>query len=265
MHAPVEPWADSLKLLMMIFGVLLIAGFVAPWSAADKMIFSWSALTADGPAFMKVVPLMLVATGALALVLGLLPLATIGRGLAAALLGAAPIVYLNVGGGGVTWQAIVGLLGTLTLVSGLLIRSEYRGAMLGRLMVTVGAICVLLPVLIPVGGQVPLVGMFKMIGAAPGKGKVLAILPLIPVALAVASLLAWLPSPSSAGALVIAWIFILWAIIAAILTLVIGGNIGDVLKADLAGTLWMPLATVAWVGLTGYGIATIAGKSLEHS
>src|SRR5687768_16688244 len=105
-------------------------------------------------------------------------------------------------------MSLLSLIGLLTLIPGLLLRSEYRDSIMPRILVTIGALCVLVPLLIPSGDSIPLVNMFKGIIDAEGTGKVMAIISLLPVLLALLSLLAWLPAPASGGAYVFAWLFI---------------------------------------------------------
>ena len=166
---------------------------------------------------------------------------------------------------GFEWQVLVGFVGALTLVAGLLLRHEYRNAMLGRLLATVGALCVLLPLLIPHGGgDPPIKALFTALSDAPGKGKVMAIVALLPAALALAALFVWLPGPSSAGAKVIAWLFILIGVIAGYTALIVNGHMSDVLKISLNNALLSGWVVAAWSALLGYGLATVFGKNLEQ-
>ncbi len=261
---PIEPWAETLKTLMLVFGVLLVACFVAPWRVEPgHTIFSWTILGTSGlPASMKVLPILFAVTGVLAVVLGALPLATQVRAFAAAGIGLAPTIYSAVTPP-FAWQKLVMVIGTVTLVSGLLIRSQYTGAMLGRVMATIGAICVLLVLLIPEGGgDPPLIGAFKALGT---NYTLPALLLIVPAVLALVSLLVWLPGPGHAGAHIIAWVWIVWPVIASILGLVNGENIGAALKGSLDGFLYVPMAAMSWAALVGYGIASVAGKQLEHA
>jgi len=265
--SPVEPWGESLKTLMLVFGVLLVACFVAPWAVGEgQTVFSWTFIKNAPNAFGKLQPLLLAGTGVLAVVIGALPLAVGARGIAAALLGIAPVVYVSVGhGGAVSWQSLVVLLGALTLVPGLVLRSQYTGALLARILVTIGVICLLLPLLIPQGGALPIVGMFKMIGAAPGKTKILAILTVVPPVLAVLSLIAWLKAPSRAGAIIFAWIFISLPMVVSLAGWLLNPEIGASLKANLFGIFYLPIAAMGWAAFIGYGVATAVGKKLEHA
>ncbi len=255
-----EPWSEPLKTLMLVFGVLLVACFVAPWSVLPgQTTFSWSLLAAELPVSIKIMPLLFIVTGVLSVVLGAVPLPTMWRGFAAAGIGLIPILYGSVAPV-FDWRELIGLIGAFTLISGLVVRSHYTGELIGRLLATIGAVCVLLQVLIPVGGVVPLVEMFKAVGHGQGA----AFLSLVPVVLAILAFLVWLPPPGRAGAHILAWIMIVWPLVAALGFWLLGENLGDTLKVNLSGILYAPLAQMAWTALTGYGVATFVGKQLEH-
>lgn len=269
--APVEPYKDGIKIVLIAFGVALLIAGAMPFTIEPKLSFRWDALSAEGtPALMKFDLIYVSAAAILALVFGLVPLATVPRGAMTAVLGLVPIVlalvtYLK-DAKEIHWQVIVLFVSTLTIVPGLMLRNEYRSQMLPRILTTVGAICVLVTLLVPEGGgDPPLVAMFEKIGDAPGKAKVSAILGLVPFGLAVASLLVWIPPPSSAGAKVIAWLWILSAVIIAYVNLIVAGEIGDKIKATPNAILMAPWVAAAWAAFIGYGIATILGKNLEHS
>lgn len=268
--APREPFADGLRLVLIIFGALLIAAFVAPLTLHGKTVFRWDVLSGEGGAVAKFDQIYLAAAGVLALVFGAVSLANVPRGLLAAVLGLAPIALHFVldlkDAPKFRWQEVVEFAALLTLVPGLMLRSEYRSQMLPRLLVTIGAVCVLLPMLVPEGGADPKVKMIiDGIGKAEGKAKILAILQLYPVVLAALALLCWLPAPSSGGAKIIAWMFIVGAVVATYTALLVMGHIGDVVKRSFSDTLFGGWVIAAWVAFIGYGLATVLGKNLEHS
>jgi hypothetical protein len=270
MDAPVEPWAGSIKLVGLIFGLLLVVCFCVPWAVGGgKTIFAWTNFGAQTTQ-MKVNAFMLVGTGALAILLSLLPLATMARGLGIAALGLIPIGYGLFGTGKIPdWTKPVMAIAALTLVSGLLVRSQYRSSIAGRIITTIGALAVIAVYLIPskaTGDKLMLVQTFEMFGDAKGKYLLVPILTLIPFLLALVSLLVWLPASTSAGAGVIAWLWIPLALVLGVaLWAVMAKEPDDELKAGLAKLLWSPIATMAWTAFVGYGIATAVGKNLEHS
>ncbi len=268
MDSPVEPWEGTLRLIMLIFGIVLVVAFVAPWSIGDKTIFAWTGL-GDAPTKAKIFALLIPGTGVLAILLGLLPLPSAGRGLSATLLGLVPIVYLGfILVPKIEPTSALKVVGGMTLVAGLVIRSQYKASMASRIMVTVGALCVIAFFLIPQAAyddKPMLVAAFKSLGDAPGKAKVGIILQLLPFVLAALSLLAWLPAPSGGASIIFAWLWIFLPLIASITTLLIAGDIGAHLKGGLSGVLWLPGAAMAWLSMLGYGVATLVGKQLEHA
>jgi hypothetical protein len=263
---PVDPFADGLKLVMMSFGILLLGAFATPIST-DPMLFHWNALI-DAPGMAKLIPIMLVGAGALGLAFALMPLSTAGRGLAAIGVGLSLVgVPIIVAGDIADPMQLVGLLGTLGMIGGLLLRHEYREAQLGRILATIGAVCVLAQYLIPVGGgDLPLLGTFNLIVEAElVEQKIFGILLLVPVVLAILSLLCWMPAPSTAGAKSIAWAWIVYPAVLGIGGMVImsGGDVGDVIQKSPFTALmaWVPAsATAAFIG---YGVASVLGKQLE--
>jgi hypothetical protein len=264
MGAPQEPWAESLKVLMLIFGAALLACFVLPWMLAPKVGFSWDVINASqGKA--KLQPLLIAGSGLLAVVLALLPLTVLARGVAAAALGFAPVALVALVVAKVEWQSLVLLASSLTLVSGLLVRSEYHSSIVPRAMVTIGVLCLFIPLLLP---KPELIELLKAVAKAPGKAKVAAILTLVPYLLALISLvLAWLPSSGSMGTHIMAWMLLVWPLVASLATnlALAGDGVSARVKADMVGIFWSPITAIAWAVLIGYGIASTAGKSLEHN
>jgi hypothetical protein len=262
MGAPQEPWADSLKTLMLVFGVALIACFVLPWALAPKVGFSWDVIrAAEGK--LKLYPLLIGGTGLLALVLALLPLAVPVRGGAAAAVGFVPLALGMFVISTFHWHSLFLLISALTLVSGLLVRSAYHSSIVPRIMVTVGVVCLLIPMLVP---DASLIDMFKGIGSAPGKDKVGILIALVFYVLAIVGLiLTWLPTPSAMGTHIVAWLLIIWPlVISLIVELALAGDVGVRIKSDMFALLWSPVTQIAWAALLGYGVASLVGKSLEH-
>ena len=268
--APRDPYADGLRLVLIVFGALLIVSFVAPLTLHGKTVFRWDLLKGDGGAIAKFDQVYLAAAGVLALVFGIVSLANVPRGLLAAVLGLVPLALHFVvddlkNAPKIRWQEIVEFVGFLTLVPGLLLRHEYKSQMLPRILATIGALCILLPLLVPEGGADPKIKMIiDSIGKAPGKAKVIALLQLYPVVLAALALLCWLPAPSTGGAKIIAWMIIVTGVVLSYGTLLVMGHIGEVVKRDFNGALFGGWVIAAWLAFIGYGLATVLGKNLEH-
>ncbi|MBA2538242.1 MAG: hypothetical protein H0V17_01295 [Deltaproteobacteria bacterium] len=263
---PIEPWKDSLRLMMILGGAALLVAFMVPTSTEPSFMFQQ---IIDGEGVQKLGPLLIAAIGLLALVLSFIPMSPSPRGLIAGLLGLCGILIptvlaLSKGDFGMGQiMVLIAIVGVLTLIPGLLLRSEYRDSIMPRIMVTIGALCILVPELIPNDAGIPLVNAFTGLIDAEGAGKVKVIIRLVPTLLAIISLLAWLPAPSSGASFVLAWLFIAWHAISHFTELLVRGHIGDVVSASPYAALasWIPLT--AYLILTGYGLATVLGKKLE--
>jgi hypothetical protein len=249
--------------------VALLVAFATPLTTNPKLTFHWNTLI-EGAGIARLPILMIAAVGLLSLIVAAIPMQSTPRGLIAALLGLAGIAVPIALVGMPPWQALSSMIGALVLVPGLLVREEYRHATLPRILVTVGAIGVLLPFLVPQGGAIPLVAVFKTLFDHAGAGKVAPILALALIVIVVMSLLAWLPAPVSGGAKVWAWLLILWALIVHVTLLIVGGNIGDAIKASPNHALlpWVTSGEAfaigsAYLALVGYGLASVLGKQLE--
>lgn len=257
---PIEPWKDSLKLMMFVWGAIALAAFATP-VMTEPMAFNWDAII-DGEGSAKIPALVWAGVGLLAIVFAAIPMVTPARGALAAVLGLSGIfVPMAVSGHFGEWQKLIQLVGTLVLVPGLLVRHEYVESLLARVLVTIGVVCTLLPYLVPEGGQIPLVALIKVLLDGANHMEIV-IVALGQIVLVVLCLLVWMPGPATAGAKIFAWAVILFPIVGFLLVLVANGHIGDVVSKS-PGTLvkWAP--GVAYSVLVGYGLATVIGKQLE--
>src|SRR5262249_54857360 len=157
-----EPWGATLRLCSIVFGVVLLAAVAIPWSFSP-LVFSFQAL-GDLPGAQKVWPILWAAGGVALLIFGLGG-GTKTRGLIATIIGAAGLVLpiiiggFSAGGGagvggpglpfGGGWVAYVMLAGFLLAPAGLLLRSSYGEASIGRLIATVGSAALVVPFVVP--------------------------------------------------------------------------------------------------------------------
>jgi hypothetical protein len=265
---PIDPWQDSLRAMMFLWGLALIAAFVTPLATSPSPQFLWT-LVLDGAGTARLLPLTIAAVGLLSVVLAVLPMPTAPRGLIATVLALAGIAVPIALVGVPPWQMLVPLVGLLVLVPSLIIRSEYRGAMVARLLVTAGVLAVLAPMLIPQNGAIPLVSTFKALIDLPGSQKVAPALAIGLAMIVVISLLAWLPSPATGAAKLWAWLLILWSLVVHVTHLVLKGNVVDAITSAPNETLvsWVAggAGTVgaAYLVLVGYGLACAIGRQLE--
>jgi hypothetical protein len=263
-NSPVEPWAGSLRALMIAAGAVLLASFAAPWSLAGGAEFSWDRIAAAETTHGRLVPLLMAASGLVAVVLAIAPVVTAGRGLAAAAVGVVSAVAVAATAPDVEWRSIATAVGLIALVAGLLLRSQYRSALVARLVVTGGAVAVILPWLLPTGGIVPIGLALSVLGGdVPAEAKLVLSVELLTLVVAALALIAWLPAPSSAGAGALAWVVVALVPTQAILALIVTSGAGEQLRVALHAMLISPLATAAWLVLGGFGAATLIGKSLE--
>jgi hypothetical protein len=269
---PIEPWRDGLRAWMFLGGLALLAAFAVPLTTSPQLTFHWNAIL-EGQGTARLPPLILAAVGFLGVVLAVIPMPVAPRGAIAALLGLAGIAVPIALVGVPPWQALAPLIGVVLLVPSLLVRNEYRDALVARLFVTLGAIGILLPLLVPQNGAIPLVAVFKQLIDLPGTQKVAPALALTQITIVVMSLLAWLPAPVTGGAKVWAWLLILWALFVHAIHIALAGNIGatvsgapnQTILAWVAGGAAGPVYLVgaAYLVIVGYGLASVIGKQLE--
>jgi hypothetical protein len=258
---PIEPWKDSLKFMMLVWGAVALATFATP-AHVDPMGFLWDVIL-EAPGKLKVVPLIWAATGVLSIACALVPLDSLPRGIVAAVLGLAGIVSpIFILGVMPDWHVFVPMLGMLALIPGLFLRHEYTESIVPRVMVTIGVVCSLLPYLIPEAGHIPLVDLFKGVIEAPGEAKVIYLLEVLKIVIICMTLLAWMPGPATGAGKVFAWVLILYPVVVFAVTLLLAGHIGDVAgKSPIKLVAWAP--GVVYSVLVGYGLATVIGKQLE--
>lgn len=265
---PVEPWKDSLRFMMFLWGGILILAFVTPTAIEPDLGFHWDMII-DGEGTAKLGPLLIAAIGLLAVLLAIIPTSPPPRGLIAGVLGLAGFtvpIALTLGQGEFELPQILTLVSTVGMVlllPGLLIRNEYRESKAGRIMATLGALCVIAMYVVPVNDQIGIVAIFEGIIDGEGTLKIAGILLLLPVVLAVLSLLVWLPAPSTGLAKIWAWSFMLLPLVVLLTSLIVKGDIGAAVKGSPYKALmaWAPVT--AYYVLIAYGFATIIGKKLE--
>ena len=266
---PLEPWKDALRIMMFIWGGVLIVAFLTPTGLVPDLKFHFNTII-DGTGSQKIEPLVLVAVGLLSIVLGAIPMSSLPRGLIAGLMGLTglllPTILDLVDGKDLQWQQLVGMVGMIVLIPSLLLRHEYRESILPRVMITVGVLMILVPELVPQHEQIHLVDNFKAVIDAEGDKKIMPIIEIVKVLLVVATLLAWLPSPSSGASKLFAWLLIPYGALVTLTLLILAlgsDKLGAILELSPYGAVmaWAPVA--AFLVLVGYGFATVLGKQLE--
>ncbi|HKE18026.1 MAG TPA: hypothetical protein VKB80_24285 [Kofleriaceae bacterium] len=257
-YAPYEPWQRALRAVCLVFGLALVAVFLAPRST-DPLVFGWAVLQGELSAA-TIAALAVAALGLLAAVLALLPVSTGARALVAALAGTGAEVAGIALWPHIEWRLVAYAAGVLLAAAGLLVRSQYRASMLGRLVTAAGALAVLSTYVVPVDGEVPLLSAAK---ALSGGGLQQIAVPILILAIALAALVAlvvvWLPPTTSAAGSALAWLLLVLPV--AVLAAPILDQPAQ-LARDPAVAFHL-LGVLATRALGAYGLASLAGKLLE--
>jgi hypothetical protein len=257
---PVEPNRVALRVLLIIFGALLLGYFCVPVST-KPMAFNWDVLVAAPTTHALLETLWLVVGGAIAIVVALIPMPTVVRAVIALAIGLGAYGVQFGLGPTPEWQALAYTTGTLCMLVGLLLRQHYTESIGARLTTTVGALTVLSVFLVPTGGGgVPLIEAFKALGS---NRTVDAILVIAPAVVALVSTLVWLGANTSAGAAWIAWTALIIPPLGTMFQL--AGRSHVVKMIELQPTVlgvWLP--PLAWNVLAAYGIAAMVAKKLER-
>jgi len=244
---------------LIVWGILLLAAFAAPVTLSP-LTFNWDAIihrTARAE-----IPLMMIgAIGLLGIVVGAIPMPSLARGMFATVLGLSGIVApIALAGAWPTGMVVAPVAGLVAAVASLLVRNEYTASIIARLAVTLALAALLLPLLVPQNGAVPIVGLVKSV--VHGDVTTQQITLLITIVLAALSLLVWLPSPATGGAAMFAWLFLLLPLVSHVLAVVLEGDISHILTTPYAGlAAWVP--ATGYLAFAGYGLATVFGKVLE--
>ena len=258
---PIEPWKDTLRLMMFIWGGALLVVFALP-TTTEPLGWSWDMII-NGQGTQKLPPLIMAAVGLLSIAIAAIPTSPAPRGMFAAMLGLTGVLVPLFLPGMPPWQVLVPLGGLFVLLPGLFLRTEYRESIAPRIMITLGVLAVLSVQLVPVNDKVPLVTLFDQLINAPGKAKIGPILHVTYIALVVLTLLAWLPSPSTGAANIFAWVIIGWPVLEDLTTKIVGDQIANAITKTPGQLFTVWVALVAYSVLIGYGIATLVGKKLE--
>ena len=193
--APVEPHRVALRVVLIIFGALLLGFFCLPISMRP-MSFSWDYLLAAPTTYAMVSTLWLVVGGAIAVIVALIPMPTLVRAVIALGIGVGALAVKFGLGPTPEWQAVASTTGMLCMIVGLLLRHHYTESIGARLATSVGALTVLAVYLVPAHGTVPLLAAIEALGS---NHTVEAVLVIAPALVALVSLLVWLGANTSAG------------------------------------------------------------------
>jgi hypothetical protein len=259
-HVPVEPWRDSLRLQMFIWGGLILAAFATPLSTSN-IAFNWDAIL-HGEGVQKLGPLVMAAVGLLSIIVGAIPMAPAARGTIALLLGLSGMFVPVFAAEIPSWEYFPPVVGIFLVTTGLLVRHEYRASIAPRILTTIGVLAVLFLDVVPIhGGSPKIIHLFDGFGDGGTAGLVLQILSILSVLLVVLALLVWLPSSSSGMGKPLAWIIFLWPLVMYAAHLFLAGNPSDVTETPAQAVQW--IFGSGYLVLISYGAASVLGKSLE--
>jgi hypothetical protein len=268
-HRPFEPWAASLRIHMLVWGLLVLGFLMLPITTTPSTAFAWQQIL-NGSGWERFGLVVVAMIGLFSLICAALPMPASVRGTIAAVLGltgaALPFVFKLP-----ETRVLVAQAGLVLLIPGLILRASYRDAALPRLLITFGVVGVLVPFVLPQDGAIPLVTVFKMLIEGAGWTRVIAGQQLALVVILVMCLLAWLPAPITGGATLWAWLLILWPLVSwTIANLTTGdpNTLVDLVREHpylaLAWTLGLGTSVgSAYLVLIGYGLASLIGKQLE--
>ena len=248
---------------MLVWGVLTLAALATPVTLSPTS-FSWQAL--EGETSVMIAYLVTAALGVLGVIIAIhCRMPTLARGLLATLLGLAPLALPIVFANSLPpWQQLLELACVLVLVPSLLLRSAYTDSIVPRLLVTLCVIALVAPSLIPRGGDIPLVGLFKNL--MDSSLKLQGVIEIARLALVILTLLVWMPGPATAGGTMFAWLVIFAigygpSLLDTARGMIAESSLEAVKHAPSAAVLWIiPTTCLAFVG---YGLATVIGKQLE--
>ncbi|CAN5732823.1 hypothetical protein BH11MYX2_BH11MYX2_13680 [soil metagenome] len=270
-NAPVEPWKNSLRTQMFIWGGLILVAFALPTST-DGLSFRWDAIL-HGEGVQKLGPLVIAAVGLLSILVGAIPMAPAARGTIALLLGLAGVFVPVFAGNIPGWEFFLPIVGVILVTTGLLARSEYRASAAPRIVTTLGVLAALFLFVVPLhGGSPPIVHLFDGFGQGGAAGIIMQSLVILWVLFFVLALLVWLPASSSGMGKPLAWAIILWPFVITAAALFLIGNPSDITSSPAAGAQWVIGADggkgtyfigAGYLVLISYGAASVLGKSLE--
>jgi hypothetical protein len=269
-NTPVEPWKDSLRTVMFIWGALILVAFALPLST-EHLMFRWDAIL-HGEGIAKLGPLVIAAVGLLSILVGAIPMAPAARGTIALLLGLAGVFVPIFAGTIPDWEAFLPIVGVILVTTGLVVRSEYRASIAPRIITTIGVIASLFLSIVPLhGGSPPIVHLFDGFGDGGAAGLIMQILGILWVLVFVLALLVWLPSSSNGLGAPLAWVILLFPFVITVAGLFLMGNPSDITGSPAIGAQWIlgfggkgaSFLGSGYLALISYGAASVLGKSLE--
>ncbi|MBL4636101.1 MAG: hypothetical protein JKY56_19735 [Kofleriaceae bacterium] len=272
-----DEWDESLITILLVFGVLLVACFVAPWSIGSAKIptmFAWTIFSAEGvPIIAKIFPALIVATGLAAIAVGSLRIQPGSRALIATCIGLAPIAFLLATSKPFEWRTALSNVGTILIIGGLFARCRHDESILPRIIVSLAAAMLLALYFIPIAGTIPAKGLLDALSASPGATKLLPIigisagaltLGILPLTVTLLAFLVWMPGCNRHLLAAIAILLLFIPLVSSLCTPLLGDNVVANLKSGLSSYLFVPLAKTAWIAMACYGVRGLLDHNLNR-
>ncbi len=272
-----DDWNESLITILLVFGVLLVACFVAPWSIGSAKIptvFAWTIFSVEGATTSaKLFPAIIVASGLAAIAIGSLRIQPSSRALVATCIGLAPIAFVVATSTPFEWRTVLSHVGTILIIGGLFARSRHDESVLPAIIVSIAAAMLLALYFIPIAGNIPAKGLLDALNASPGAAKLLPIigissgtmtLGVLPFTVTLLAFLVWMPGCNRHLLTTIAIVLLFMPLVSSLCTPLLGDNIVANLKSGLASYLFLPLAGTAWIGMASYGIRGLLDHNLKR-
>jgi hypothetical protein len=275
--APIEPFNVILRSVLLIFGVMLVVTFVAPWLTQPTTVMSWDVIAQSKETSGKLLPIFIAAAGLLSFALGLLPAPLRARGLGAVAAGflvfAAFAVAIGSRGRVVEelgWRGYLLLAAMLTAPAALLLRGKYPASLPARLLGAVAGVATLLVFLVPLEGQIPLKALKELTAVSSASMKVAGFGGYLIFAAGASALVTWMPASASPMTGLLAWLNILAVpvLIGAGFVLAGGPDVRGLGAQIVTAAPAMSVYPIVWLAgasaLVGYGLAALLGKAHER-
>jgi hypothetical protein len=208
LNKPIEPYNDTTKMVLLIFGACLVAAFVVPVSFSPLKMMVTSIGDFGGASILA--PIFVGLGGVGGILLALSPMPGLQRGLFAAALGVVPILcFATFVLGGFDWHTLVYPAGGILVPTGLLLRDKYPSDNLPRLFILIGAACIAVPFFLPFRVIDMVLDIIKsIVHPSALVGLLGGFIPLVLAAFAL--ILAMMPGQVKLGAKQLAWAWFLF-------------------------------------------------------
>lgn len=262
-----DPWAGTIKWLLMAFGVVMLLCLVVPWQLGDSPQFAWDLFDAGGP--FRTFAITIAATGVAAVALAARPVDTVVRGWASIVIGLGPIAWAVARrGSDFDWRSLVIMLSLVMLAAGFLLRGQRRMSLIARAACTLGFVGLILAYVTPDHGQMHLARIMDRLDHVSGKLKLVPLLDMAPLVVGALGLLAWRAPAAGRRASDLAWLAILVLPLGMMVNVVVllgEERFGVFVRQQLFLLIQLPIIITGWMALAAHGLAIVAGDAESRS